>query len=985
MRTRTQHSIVAIGLALGTLVPFADASAGQVTILDAGSDQPTPLPPPAPPPATSPQVTATRPADAGDPIQVHVSRVESLTSFSRALQATCAGGATEDPKAAFEKAAARVVALRKGLETLETRQKKLEQEALAKPFEGRLLVAIEATKREKKALEDNARKEVAGKLDDALLRVTALRVDVCAELCAGQDTNPSPIDLCAFSAPALANAAVIADQRSVEAVARYVTRRFEAIRIVLADKSVISLADLGTADPLLARTFPLLEVQPAATRVFTVEHTGLEVAAFTAATLDVGVRALASFVGDRARREALVWFLERLHDDACGLEITPSGAKGDPYREIQAFWLPTTCALSRRRVDFAQYGGGESLLGALRGAVASDVKNWPGVALGLGVGTTLWADVKIGGSLFACGDEPSSTTTCDPKAPDHAECEARARRLLACGAGRGLRTAASKLASDWATGANASLSLSHFGAEVDGLNGYRLAPGAPRRLFSQRLEIAACAASLPHVFQEYGELVRQTRPGRAEETEALLLAALTTSPACFTLVGRGFSRKDCPAFSADPKEPASPACRRKDPAKKIAADAAPLLALETSLDLEKLSTIARWASFVRAPAREIGTRWSAVLTAFDAYRAAAEALQRPGEVRLAAPPSLQIGAGVDGKTMGEIVRALEAYARYTSRLASQTSSFALQRAAVVLARASLDLAIAFVAAGERLSEAVPLPGLCAKVTCLPGEAASMFAAARVELGRLVASLETLEAALAEDGGRVVARVVAGARADLQRMCPDEACQKLCAAGKGPCAALHAISRHSGLFAAIAFEADPSRIAEALDAAAMPIGGWRRKNTPGVTTISLGAFPGMFVGGELRFGTYGLTTERGQVPHVVAPTLSMPIGIDFARGHGSFNLGGFVSLIDPAGYLQYDAELDGRLPGAQLLTLLAPGVYLRAGLFDSPFTLGVYGVFRPGLRAWESGLSMPGAHALQVGVAASVDVTLFDLFTGAGDD
>ena len=72
----------------------------------------------------------------------------------------------------------------------------------------------------------------------------------------------------------------------------------------------------------------------------------------------------------------------------------------------------------------------------------------------------------------------------------------------------------------------------------------------------------------------------------------------------------------------------------------------------------------------------------------------------------------------------------------------------------------------------------------------------------------------------------VERVIAAARPDLERMCSDEECKKLCAAGKGPCRPLDAIARHSGLFATVAFEADPSRIAEALDAAAMPIGGWQ---------------------------------------------------------------------------------------------------------------------------------------------------------------
>jgi hypothetical protein len=152
--------------------------------------------------------------------------------------------------------------------------------------------------------------------------------------------------------------------------------------------------------------------------------------------------------------------------------------------------------------------------------------------------------------------------------------------------------------------------------------------------------------------------------------------------------------------------------------------------------------------------------------------------------------------------------------------------------------------------------------------------------------------------------------------------------------------------------------------------------------PGAFTISLGSLAGLSGGAEFRFGSYAGRTETGRTPYLAAPTLTLPVGIDFARGFGSYNLGLFLSAIDPAAYLQYDVVAGGKLPGAQLITALAPGAWLHASVFDSPFTLGMYGVFRPGLRADTSALSLPSAHALQFGFSASVDVTLFDLFTSA---
>ena len=138
--------------------------------------------------------------------------------------------------------------------------------------------------------------------------------------------------------------------------------------------------------------------------------------------------------------------------------------------------------------------------------------------------------------------------------------------------------------------------------------------------------------------------------------------------------------------------------------------------------------------------------------------------------------------------------------------------------------------------------------------------------------------------------------------------------------------------------------------------------------------------GLSGGTEFRFGSYHGRQETGQVPYLAAPTLTLPVGIDFARGFGSHNLGVFLSAVDPAAYFQYDVSAGATLPGAQLVTAIAPGAWLHASIFDSPFTLGVYGVFRPGLRAETTALSVPGAHALQLGLSASVDVTLFDLFT-----
>jgi len=300
----------------------------------------------------------------------------------------------------------------------------------------------------------------------------------------------------------------------------------------------------------------------------------------------------------------------------------------------------------------------------------------------------------------------------------------------------------------------------------------------------------------------------------------------------------------------------------------------------------------------------------------------------------------------------------------------------------LLARASLDLARAFAETFGSSPEAALFPGLCVDGACGPDEMGRVFLLAQKELARLSGGLETVEAVVADDWGKVIAQIIADRRADLPRACATQQCKDLCSKHVGPCAVVDRLARYAGLFATLAFETDATRVAAAIDAAAFPVGGYRRKNVEGSFTVSLGSFPGLVTGGELRFGSYAGVLEKGDKAHAIAPTLSLPVGLDFARGFGSYNLGLFVSALDPAAYLQYDAEQGGRLPGAQVLTLLAPGAWLRASILDSPFTLGVFGVYRPGLRAMESAPTTPGAHALQIGFSASVDVTLYDLFTGA---
>lgn len=187
-------------------------------------------------------------------------------------------------------------------------------------------------------------------------------------------------------------------------------------------------------------------------------------------------------------------------------------------------------------------------------------------------------------------------------------------------------------------------------------------------------------------------------------------------------------------------------------------------------------------------------------------------------------------------------------------------------------------------------------------------------------------------------------------------------------------------RFAPVLVAIAEQDDPEAVAEAIDQAASRPGGWRRKGVKDARMLSLTAHPGIVGGMELRHGQYGAVREDLRMLYGVAPTLTLPLGLEMTWGRqGAFSpIGVFVSVIDPAAFLQYDVSENARLPGPSLLTAFAPGLAFRAGINGTPFSIIPQVVYRPGLRAWDPEIAGPAASALQVGLGLGVDVTLLEL-------
>lgn len=308
---------------------------------------------------------------------------------------------------------------------------------------------------------------------------------------------------------------------------------------------------------------------------------------------------------------------------------------------------------------------------------------------------------------------------------------------------------------------------------------------------------------------------------------------------------------------------------------------------------------------------------------------------------------------------------MDAYVKDTARSAQQTQQVKLLQASAASARASLDFGVVLTDGLGSVSDGTLFPGLRMGDDMHQVRASLKLASARLgEYSRYVA---TAEATLGQDWGEAVAQVVASARSVLEKQCKTDAkCTQL----------MDWLSRYSGLFSALISEKDPEKVAQALDAAAMPIGGWRMKQVDGAGTLSLTAFPGFMAGIETRWGQYGVVKENGNNLYAAPFTLQLPFGLDLSRGFKSGQLWRVPLLIDPAAYLNYDPDKQGRLPGAQVLSSLAPGLAFHVSLGESPFVASVFGLVRPNFRAWESDVATPAATVFQAGVSLGVDVTLF---------
>lgn len=819
----------------------------------------------------------------------------------------------------------------------------------------------------------------------------AFKTNICPQLCNGQASKQ--LDFCAFKEAVPAYAAALSDRASVDSIVRHTSAKRQAVR-PQTPATPQTATQTGTSKSTKGAETSMIGTG------------GPAIADFSMQVLQTSLTALAKLIEDRAKREGIAWFLQRVGADMCG-EGDPDTARGSEatlretlhaascfdadkkeeaaqkrkeatentsgrkaliQREIRTYWFPALCGLAGKSGELlSQYGGGGKLLDGLRSAVAADMKGWPGASAGLGLGAALWTDLalKPHDNLFFCQGDKS----------DRDECNAVTR----------VRRAGASFIGEVMAGGSTTAAFAALGGKLDAANGWALEmPGAvgpngvagkpvpEAKLFSAAFQVAACTASVPAFFEQNAASIENaTDLDPVGQAQVLTIAAFAATPACWTITGKGMIKEECDVF---------------DGTGATCPSTTALAARVSRSSLERLSTVARLARPFETGAGAVSAQWSKLKTAVKTYERAAKNAQETLSDKESGPKAPDLSKIAETKDPAAVLKAARELAEAQLELDRLGAIQKQLQAALGVAQAAFDLGSAGIGTIESALDHDLYPGLEAltkeKDPKQNGtrKLQASFAEARDTLDAVSRDVAVVSAIIGQDWGTLASSSLASARAHLKIAC---------AGPGGSClGGLDTLVRHVGFVVALVGEKDPDQLANTLDSLADPPGGWRSKSKPGSFTISLGSIPGFALGAELRQGQYGVAREsydRGF--YFDSPALVMPVGFDITAGNSSClsPIGVFFSVLDPAAFLQYDSNKDGHLPGPRVTTAIAPGAWLRIGIKDWPLSINPYVVWRPGLRAWEASVSGPAADALQFGVAASVDVTLWELYAKHGEN
>jgi hypothetical protein len=182
-------------------------------------------------------------------------------------------------------------------------------------------------------------------------------------------------------------------------------------------------------------------------------------------------------------------------------------------------------------------------------------------------------------------------------------------------------------------------------------------------------------------------------------------------------------------------------------------------------------------------------------------------------------------------------------------------------------------------------------------------------------------------------------------------------------------------KYGGFIAEIAAAQSKEDVQRVLEAAAAPVGAWRKKRGSGHHTLTLNGYVGLQGGYEWLSGDDTNGSFQGG--------LFAPVGLEASYGFSkSWSIGVLLSVIDLGALVDVRSEGDMDSKVADTSTIgfrqvFSPGVYAVLGLGRAPFALGAGLSLVPELRSVdlaEGGST--GANALRFSVFFATDITIF---------
>lgn len=190
-----------------------------------------------------------------------------------------------------------------------------------------------------------------------------------------------------------------------------------------------------------------------------------------------------------------------------------------------------------------------------------------------------------------------------------------------------------------------------------------------------------------------------------------------------------------------------------------------------------------------------------------------------------------------------------------------------------------------------------------------------------------------------------------------------------------------LAKYGSFMASVATAKTPDQVADAIEAAALPVGSSRVKRET-LFNVAVQAYVGPYVGYEKIRGV-----DSGKIN---AYGITAPIGVSVSKGnsilffksntHSSSTI--FFSLVDIGALTAFRFTNDSteKIPTIELKDIVSPGIFFSHGFGKTPLSLNIGYQVGPLLRKVKLDENLVGKSYSRISVSIVVDIPVFNLYS-----